>query len=340
MGISHTKIIECQEKLLTLYCTKNEVNMNILQFMKQYPTEETCLAKFVEYRLQRGITCSTCNEKTKHYFVKAQKRFECSKCKCRSSYKQGTLMEKSKLHVQSWFMLLHLMTSIKKSLSALEVSRQLDTRYDTVWFAMHKVRCAMGKRDAQYKLNGTVEIDDAFFVTVDLDRDKDEELKRGRGSQRTTKVLVMVESEPVNKQAMIEKYGKETKYNKDRKMGYVKMVVVDDLSEATINAEAKESLNDNVVAVTDDWRGYRGLQKVIAQVKQQVTPAKESMDKLPWVHTVISNAKKMTMGVHHAVAKEYLQNYLNEFCWKLNRRNFESDPFERAMCMAVDEYWC
>jgi len=63
------------------------------------------------------------------------------------------------------------------------------------------------------------------------------------------------------------------------------------------------------------------------------------MENLPWVHTVISNAKKMTSGVHHSVAKDYLQNYLNEYCWKINRRNFNSDPFERAMCMAVDEFW-
>jgi len=63
------------------------------------------------------------------------------------------------------------------------------------------------------------------------------------------------------------------------------------------------------------------------------------MDHLPWVHTVISNAKKMTLGVHHSVAKQYLQNYLNEFVWKINRRNFKSDPFERAMTMAVDSFW-
>ncbi|MDP1818034.1 MAG: transposase [Leadbetterella sp.] len=61
---------------------------------------------------------------------------------------------------------------------------------------------------------------------------------------------------------------------------------------------------------------------------------------MPWVHTEIqdSSARKMTAGVHHSVAKEYLQNYLNEFCWKINRRGFQSDPFEQAMCMAVDEY--
>lgn len=159
------------------------LGMNLLQFVKEYPNKETCLEKFVAYRLDRGITCDKCKEATKHYFVKAQKRFECSKCKTRVSYKAGTMLEKSKISIQVWFMLIHLMTSIKKSLSALVVSKQLDIRYDTVWYAMHKIRCAMGKRDARYKLNGTVEIDDAFFVAVDLDRDKEEEMKRARSSQ-------------------------------------------------------------------------------------------------------------------------------------------------------------
>lgn len=328
------------EKGSTLKSNSKLIEMHLLQFVKEYPNEEVCLQKFVEFRLERGITCNKCGLETKHYFVKAQKRFECSKCKCRTSYKQGTLMEKSKIGIQTWFMLIHLMTSIKKSLSALEVSKQLDIRYDTVWYAMHKIRSAMGKRDARYQLNGTVEIDDAFFVAVDLGRDKEEEIKRGRGSQRRAKVLVMVESEPASMEEKIAKYGKETKHRKDRKMGYVKMIVVDDLSEKTINYEAEKALNEGVTAIADEWRGYRGLSKVINKIQQTVVPPKEAMEKLPWVHTVISNAKKMTAGVHHSVAKEYLQNYLNEFCWKINRRDFESDKFERAMCMAVDEYWC
>lgn len=333
-------ISEAEINELTLSCNQNEVSMNLLQFTKEYPTEEKCLERFVAYRLERGITCEKCNEQTKHYFVKAQKRFECSKCKTRVSYKAGTMMEKSKISIQIWFMLIHLMTSIKKSVSALEMSRQLDIRYDTIWYAMQKIRCAMGKRDAKYKLSGTVEIDDAFFVAVDLGRDKDEEIKRGRGSQRQAKVLVMVESEPATKEEIIAKYGKETKHNKARKMGFVKMVVVDDLSEQTINYEAQKGLDKEVTAIGDDWKGYRGLGKVIAGISQKVTPPEKAMENLPWVHTVISNAKKMTSGVHHSVGKEYLQNYLNEFCWKINRRNFDSDPFERAMCMAVDEYWC
>ncbi len=320
--------------------TLNKGNiMNLLKFIQKFPTEEKCLKSFVKYRLERGVTCAKCEKKTIHYFVKAQKRFECKICKKRTSYKSGTMMEKSKIGIQVWFMLIHLMTSITKSMSALEVSKQLDMRYDTIWYAMHKIRCAMGKRDAKYKLDGTVELDDAFFVAVDLDRDSDEQLKRGRGSQRTAKVLVMVESEKVSKKQMIQKYGKASRHNKGRKMGFVKMVVMEDLSSPEINYEAKNALKSSVSIIADDWRGYRGLPKVVKKVTQTVTPPEKAMEHLPWVHTVISNAKKMTLGVHHSVGKQYLQNYLNEFVWKINRRHFASDPFERAMCMAVDEYW-
>jgi len=313
--------------------------MNLLKFIRKFPNEEKCLKHFVKYRLDRGITCKKCNEKTVHWWNKSNKKFQCKVCKSKKSYKSGTMMQNSKIPFQTWLMLIHLMTSIKKSMSALEVSRQLEMRYDTVWYAMHKIRCAMGKRDARYNLNGTVEMDDAFFVAVDLERNTEDELKRGRGSQRTAKVMVMVESEKVSKDEIIQKYGKQTKHNKGRKMGFVKMIVVDDLSEETINYETSKHVDSEAIAITDNWRGYRNLGKVIKKVKQTVTPPEKAMKHLPWVHTVISNAKKMTLGVHHSVNKEYLQNYLNEFCWKINRRHFNSDPFERAMCMAVDEYW-
>lgn len=122
-------------------------------------------------------------------------------------------------------------------------------------------------------------------------------------------------------------------------MGFVKMRVVDDVSELTINYEAENALKPSVNAISDDWRGYRGLTKVIGGLKQRVTPPEKALEYLPWVHSVLSNAKNKNTGVLHSVSKEYLQNYLNEFCWKINRRNFNSEPFERAMCKADDEFW-
>jgi len=42
----------------------------------------------------------------------------------------------------------------------------------------------MGPRDNNYKLKEEIELNEGFFETVSITRDKSEPLKRGRGSQR------------------------------------------------------------------------------------------------------------------------------------------------------------
>ena len=56
------------------------------------------------------------------------------------------------------------MTFTKKGISAVELQRQLGyTRYNTVWFLMHRIRSAMGKRNNLYGLEGMVEFDEGYF---------------------------------------------------------------------------------------------------------------------------------------------------------------------------------
>lgn len=40
-------------------------------------------------------------------------------------------------------------------------------------------------------------------------------------------------------------------------MGYVKMLVAENLTEQTINFEAESVLDKDVTAIADDWRRYR-----------------------------------------------------------------------------------
>ncbi|MCH5223320.1 MAG: transposase, partial [Muribaculaceae bacterium] len=66
----------------------------------------------------------------------------------------------------------------------------------------------------------------------------------------------------------------------------------------------------------------------------QVVEPKDLSKVLPWVHIVISNAKRQLLDIHHDVREDYLQQYLDEFCYKFNRRYL--DVFERLMlsCMS------
>ena len=67
----------------------------------------------------------------------------------------------------------------------------------------------------------------------------------------------------------------------------------------------------------------------------KVIPKKDVSTLLPWAHIAISNAKRMLLNTFHAMKPEYLQNYLNEFCYMFNRRYFGERLFDRLMVAAV-----
>jgi hypothetical protein len=56
---------------------------------------------------------------------------------------------------------------------------------------------------------------------------------------------------------------------------------------------------------------------------------------LQWVHIVIANLTGTLLGVYHRINQEYLQLYLDEFCYKLNRRYFKDSFLERLVIAAV-----
>lgn len=305
--------------------------MNLFDFNKRFPDEESCARYLKEKREEEGIVCLKCGG-TKHYWIETMKLWKCAKCSTRMNLRSGTMMEKTKVPLKIWFEIIHLMTSTKKAFSALEVHRQVQTKfYEPVWFVMQKVRVTMGKRDAKYKLQGEIEIDDAFYEVVDLTQKEDIELKRGRGSERQSKVLVMVESVPNPKQ--------DNPHKKKRIMGFAKMIVMDDLSSVGVNYEVSKSISPTSIVISDGYRSYAGLSEIVDKHIAMVVPQKEAHIKLPWVHTVIANSKRDFLGIHHSIGKQFLQNYLNEFTYKLNRRTFQSDLFDRMIVAGVNDTW-
>ena len=59
------------------------------------------------------------------------------------------------------------------------------------------------------------------------------------------------------------------------------------------------------------------------------------MVKFPWVHTFISNLKRMILGTHHSVSPKHLAGYLAEYTYRANRRWREASLFDRLIVAAV-----
>ena len=160
--------------------------MGLLSFIERFPNEESCKLEFKRIRDEQGVICKKCGH-TDHYWLKNKDSYECKSCRSRITLKSGTVMHKSQLPFRYWFIAMHLLTSTKKSFSALELQRQLDHKYyEPIWAMLHKLRAVMGKRDSKYQLDQIIELDEGFFkaqITDQSDDDNDEKTKRRRGSQ-------------------------------------------------------------------------------------------------------------------------------------------------------------
>jgi transposase-like protein len=237
-------------------------------------------------------------------------------------------MHGSQLPFRYWFIAIHLLSSTKKSFSALELQRQLGHRYyEPIWAMVHKLRMAMGKRDGEYALSGVFELDEGFFSTSVKEGEKDRPLKRGRGSRKKSKVPVMVESAPANV--------KTASKGKSGKAGHVKMMVIDDLKSNTITPLVEENVTGKSAIDSDHSTSYVRLGDTVKEHRPQVIPKTEAGNVLPWVHIAISNAKRQLLNIYHCIEPEYLQSYLNEFCYKFNRRYFGERLFDRLMTACV-----
>lgn len=314
--------------------------MKLIEFFKNYPDEAECKAKFKSIREADGVVCKKCNTKDHYWWLGSKEQYECRNCGFRMSLKSGTVMENSKLPFQYWFIAFHLMTSTKKTVSAMEMQRQLGHKYyECIWSMMHKIRLVMGKRDDLYQLQDQSEIDESYYSTKYIFENDEftgqkEQLKRGKGSQKKTSVLVMASQKKVTRKEI--KKNKDASYNLPK---FLKMKVVENGTIDEIQTTTKKSLDQNSSIKADKAKSYPKAFRNYEKVELYDMSKHESGKVLPWSSKAITNSKNLIKAIHHAVEAPYLQNYLNEFCFKYNRRYFGEKVFDRLLIAAVSFVW-
>ena len=300
--------------------------MKLFEFTQRFPDEASCESYLKAQREKSGIVCKKCGCR-KNYWDSHNKCWRCSKCGHETTLTADTVMHNSKLPLMYWFKAIHLLTSTKNTFSASEMQRQLGhKRYQPIWEMMHKLRDVMGKRDSKYTLLGSVEVDEGFFSTEIPDKQKNEPLKRGAGSQAKTKVLVMAESTEVDN---------PKKGLKPKKVGHIKMVVIPDSKKETIDPIASTDINGDATVVSDGTKSHINFPKMFSEYVGRKIDSKEIGKVLPWVHIAISNSKSLMKNIYHGIKPEFLQEYLNEFCYKFNRRYFGDKLFDRLMIASI-----
>ena len=299
--------------------------MNLTDFYKTYPDEESCERALRKYCECNTLYCPVCGGLHLSWNP-SHRSWTCTDCGHETTLRSGTVMQGGKLPVFDWFVAMFLIAGTKRAISALEVQCQLGRkRYQPVWEMMHKLRDVTGKRDGLCRLFDQVELDEGFFTTETPDSEKGHPLKRRHESQRKTAVPVMAESSvPADMPAK--------KYSTCKKVGHIRMTVIPDLKAATEEDRIKRAVDAKAEATTDAAGSYSTLVRncAVAGHETYVMKDKARVGRvLPWVHISISNAKRSILDTYHDVKADFLQIYLNEFSYKFNRRYFGFHLFKR-----------
>lgn len=300
--------------------------MNIFSFGVEFKDEESCRLHYKSIRDKIGVTCKKCRGKS-HYWLKNKWSYQCKNCKTRQSLRSGTIMESSKLSFLIWYKTMFLLTTTKKGFSSKEIQRQLGLkRYEPVWAMVHKLRKAMGVRDDRYTLEGMIEMDEGYF-TVEASEVAHKTQKSGRGSKTKSNVMIASES------TVIE----DLETNKvERQCRYFKAKVLEDHKAQGIDKKLDQILNnEDAIIFTDKSTSYVNIADYVDLHISEISNEKTTKETLKWVHIAISNAKRNFAGTYHKIKKKYLQLYLNEFVYKLNRRYFGEKVFDRLVIASI-----
>jgi len=298
--------------------------MNIFSFTANFNSEESCIAHFKAQRDKLGVSCR-CGHK-EHYWIKSRLSYECKKCRKRMTLKSGTIMQDSNLSFLIWYKAMFLLTATKKGFSSKEIQKQLGLkRYEPVWAMVHKLRKAMGNRDARYTLEGMIEMDEGYF-TVESSEIEQQKGIRGRGAVGKQNVMIMAES------TLLENPKTQ---KKERQCRYFKAKVLDNHKAEGVNNTIKDSLDEQSIVFTDKSTSYVDIADFVELHITEKSDKETTKETLKWVHITISNAKRNLLGNYHKIKRKYLQLYLNEFVYKLNRRYFEEKLFDRLVIAGI-----
>jgi len=285
--------------------TSSESEYTLMDFMREFPDDATCLEWMWRTRYSKDGTHARCRKcrgtrEFKRYETSQQRQsWTCTGCGNHLHVLAGTIFAKSSTSLHLWFYAMYLMTSTRCGISAKQLERELGVTYKTAWRMANLIRTKLMVQDSEpFDSGNPVEVDETYMGG------RRRSGRRGRPGEDTphkTAVLGLVQ-----------------------RAGKVAAMTVPNVSRAAIFPHIQERVLPASTVYTDEYRVYDTL--AAEGYKHSRIPHAEKVYVSGDVHTNTmegfwSLVKRGVGGVYHSVSAKHLQGYLNEYVWRYNERN-------------------
>lgn len=267
--------------------------MTIFEFQNRFNSEAKCRRHLARVRWKNGISCPRCESKVVDR-LRTRHLYECRACGHQFSVTSGTILHRTRTPLIKWFAAIFAIGRMIKSISAMQLARDLGLRYETAWHICHKIRAAMGNPAERSVLRGLVEMDDAYVGG-----------KRpgpgGRGAEGKTALIIAAESPT----------------------GAVRAVAVRSLNGKAFGTVAREAVESGSTIRTDGLPACRGVRR---EGFAHEVHKNRLLDGLfdtgtQTAHGFVALFKRGYVGAYHQMSEKYVQLYLNEYEFRHNHKN-------------------
>lgn len=282
---------------------------SFIEFTSDYRTSDRCREHLCEVKWGNGYKCGKCDHDVS---VKGRKWYyrKCQRCHYDESCTAHTLFHKLKFPLMSAFWIVYQLSTMKKGMSTLEISRQYDVCQETAWYFKSKVQLAM--QQSQDLLNDSVEVDETAIGGYD---------EGSPGRSHGDKKIVQVALE-------VDYPGDDDRTKPTIKRGAAR--IVSDYSAKELGKAIDTMIHPEAMISTDLWPSYP---KAVGE-RWHLTYPSDSGEGFPDLHWHIFNLKNWVRGIHHHISAKHAQKYLDEFHFRFNRRNFlKACPKFIILCM-------
>ncbi len=278
----------------------SDLNMNLLEAMKDFADEDKCRAYLEALRWPNGVRCPSCKH-DKVYRLTNRALFLCASCEYQFSVTVDTIFHDTHLPLVTWFLTTVLLCEAKKGISACQIQRSLGIKtYKTAWYLCHRIRAAMVEANRP-KLGGVVEMDETYVGGR----------ARGQGCGPHAG-------------------GKQVVIGIRQRGGDLRFFHADDVRSGTLEKYIRENISEDCeILMTDDMGQYRGAARRTwggmhvhkhKSITHSIGLYVNGDVHTNTVESAFSLLKRGVLGTWHRISAKHLQAYCNEMCFRFNNR--------------------
>jgi transposase-like protein len=278
------------------------MKFTIREFNDRFPTSDSCLEELKELRYS-NFTCPKCKRNNMLSKIAGRPQYQCP-CGYQISPLAGTIFNKSRTDLRTWFYVMYVMTQTRAGISAKSIQRETGVTYKCACRMMHQIRNLMNENSGT-PLGGDkiVEIDEAYLGGV----------VRGKTGIAAAKAKGGV-------QGMVERHGR------------MRGVVIKSTRADELITNIKANVKSSSTVMTDQLSNYRDLPYQGYPLHWTVDHSRRQYALGPITTNTIEgfwgNFKSGVEGVYRHVSLQHLQSYVDEYTWRYSNRKSEVPMFE------------